>query len=62
MSKDEAKAAVMQSPLVNLIRAKLKEKHVDRGSYIFRWAAGPAPGAARDKGRLCVADAWSRWR
>mgnify|MGYP006291770709 CR=1 FL=1 len=37
VSKDETQAAVVHSPLVNLIRAKLKEKHVNQGSYIFRW-------------------------
>uniref|UniRef100_A0A7S3QWW4 cGMP-dependent protein kinase n=1 Tax=Dunaliella tertiolecta TaxID=3047 RepID=A0A7S3QWW4_DUNTE len=36
VSKDEAHLAVSQSPLVNLIRTKLKEKHCDQGSYIFR--------------------------
>jgi hypothetical protein len=37
VSKDEARAAVVQSDLVNLIRTKLKEKHIDHGSYIFRY-------------------------
>ncbi|KAF5829050.1 hypothetical protein DUNSADRAFT_16634 [Dunaliella salina] len=36
VSKDEAQSAVSQSPLVNMIRTKLKEKHCDQGSYIFR--------------------------
>lgn len=36
VSKDEAHAAVAQSSLVNMIRAKLKEKHFSQGSYIFR--------------------------